>query len=181
MFIPLPFRPTFRNYIAAIALVVAVSLVVGGVLVVVDDEAADYDGEAVEAAVVEQINADREAEGLQALARSGDLDSAAGYHSARMVELEFYDHEAPDGETAADRLPCNGAEIINKMPYQQRFDSPAGSHFAANNSQAAEISVEMWMDSDDHRGAVLDPSATQLGVGVSSDDDGEVYLTVVFC
>jgi len=178
--IPLPMK-----FSTAMKLAVVLSIVVsaGGLAFAEFYEPRELDEEAAEQAVIEAINEERADHGMQPLSTSAELSELASYHSDRMVDLDFYGHTAPDGESVGDRLPCrHGSENLNKVPFRQQFDDPSGETFISMD--AAEVgndTTQMWMNSASHEENILDESLSNIGVGVSVDDDGEIHITAKFC
>lgn len=120
-----------------------------------------------EAKAVELMNADRRANGLSDLKVSSALTSVARSHAQDMVARNFFSHTNPDGKGLADRLKQANISY-----------SAAGENLAENISvQAAETAL---MNSSGHRANILNSNYTTVGIGVSFDSDGNVYVVQDF-
>lgn len=121
--------------------------------------------EAVERQVLELTNRQRQANGLlPALQAEETLRKIARGHSDDMLQRGFFDHENPDGESPADRVARQHRRLIGI--------SGENIWECSNCSQPpytdlAEIIVDGWMNSHDHRRNILKPEFTHLGVGIS--------------
>jgi uncharacterized protein YkwD len=122
------------------------------------------------AAVVARVNALRAAHGLAPLAADPALDAVAQAYSERMAREGFFAHVAPDGSDLRGRLSQAG--------YAYRA---AGENLGlAPGPLAAQRGVET---SPAHRGNLLSPGYTRIGVGLAvSQRHGQqdVVLTQVF-
>jgi uncharacterized protein YkwD len=115
------------------------------------------------AALVCEVNEQRQAFGRPALSPQRNLDAAAGWHSQDMVGKGYFGHSEPDGDTLLDRL-----ERAHYIPV--RSDRwAAGENLAAGNaSEGTPASIaEGWMNSSEHRYNLLDPDFTGVGIGVA--------------
>jgi uncharacterized protein YkwD len=122
---------------------------------------------AAEQQAVELLNADRRANGLSDLKASSALTAVARSHAQDMIDRNFFSHTNPDGKTLSDRLKQAGISF-----------SAAGENIAQNTSvQGAETS---FMNSSGHRSNILNSSYTTVGVGVASDNNGNVYVVQDF-
>jgi uncharacterized protein YkwD len=109
--------------------------------------------------VVEETNAARAAEGLDALATS--------------------DCAATEARARAEALRGQPLEHASLRAVQDACDPPSGLT-AENLSRAAAAPadvVQAWLDSPGHRNNVLSPELTQVGVACVTDgDDGEELM-----
>lgn len=108
------------------------------------------------AAVLCIVNAERTARGLNALARDDTLELAAQRHSQDMLARNFFDHVNPDGDDPGERITAAGYEW-----------SSYGENIAAGYRTPRKV-MEGWMKSEGHCLNVLNPSVTELGVGVTA-------------
>jgi uncharacterized protein YkwD len=113
---------------------------------------------AVAQAVLCLVDGERAAAGLRALSDSPLLDAAASAYAARMVAQDFFDHAAPDGSTLETRIAATGYDLV-----------AAGEDigYATGTDATAAAMVAAWMASPAHRANILDPTFTDLGVGVA--------------
>ncbi len=108
----------------------------------------------------------RRSEGLPGLVRDTALDRVARNHAERMMRTRQLGHDIGDGDP------------------HQRLER-AGVSLAAmgeNVAHAANIVLAhraLW-SSPSHRDNLLQPRFDRLGIGVSSDPDGSVWVTELF-
>lgn len=115
----------------------------------------ELDARLTSAAVVARTNAYREEHGLAPLARNALLDRAAEEKVADMVAKDYFAHESPDGEGAAD--------IMRRVGYEYLI---IGENLALGSFADAEDLVGGWMKSDSHRENLLTPSFREIGVAI---------------
>jgi uncharacterized protein YkwD len=125
----------------------------------------------LEARALVAINDVRIDRGRVALDVNPALAGAARAHSNDMIRRGYFDHVAPDGITAQDRVRRIGLEF-----------SRVGEnlHRNAGFDNAVATAVRSWIESDEHRKLLLLPDFRETGVGVAVDDDGTVYFTQLF-
>jgi len=115
------------------------------------------------------INTERANAGLPSLTVNVLLASAALGHSADMACHDMISHTGSDGSSVHSRIAATGyfpsysEEII----------------YAGGGPQAAMI---WWMNDQIHRDAILNPNATEMGVGHANFSNGSYgdYFTVDF-
>lgn len=122
---------------------------------------------AEEQTLLDLTNAERKKEGLPALKASLKLCRAARGHSANMARQKALDHTL-DGKTFDQRIDDTG--------YQA---GEAGEN-CAHGADAPAGAIEMWMQSDGHRGNILSGVYGEIGIGIGVTDEGERYWTQVF-
>ena len=118
---------------------------------------------AAEIAMVNAINADRQAVGLVGVRVDTRLMAIAGARSADMVAKNYFSHTQPDGRNLFDILNAqritwyNAGEIIAWNNY------PMDSTVSAGNRQ--------WMGSPSHKAIILSKDLNYIGVGLALDPD----------
>ncbi len=124
--------------------------------------------------VIVLINQSRLSNGLPALRENSQLDAAALDHSADMACNNFLNHTGSDGSTWYDRLRVQGY-VYNKA-YENIY---AGDPQFGGDPQGA---MTWWMNSQVHRDNILNPQATEIGVGYVSNPGSQYtgYYTVNF-
>ncbi|MCK6527973.1 CAP domain-containing protein [Myxococcota bacterium] len=130
------------------------------------DGAEPRDAGEAERALLDWIGAERAAAGLPPLAEAPPLRDAARGHSEAMREGGFFGHVDPSRGTLVERLGAQ--DVLYSLATE-------------NVSRTASIAVahDCFMASPGHRGNVLDPRATHVGVGVVRE--GEAWwVTEVF-
>lgn len=153
----------------------------------------EVSSETIEDFVHAEVNDRRADHDLEPLTWDGTIASVSRAHSADMAERDYFDHVNPDGERPLDRFSdvgdyCRsyGENIaLNWLdaPVQEPDGGSATEYHTAEG--IAEGLVDQWMNSTDHRQAILeenvDGSWERAGVGVYVADDGKVYATQNFC
>jgi uncharacterized protein YkwD len=109
----------------------------------------------MEASILTLINNHRAQNGLPALTRAGQLDTAARNHSQDMATRGFFSHNNPDGKTPRDRIVATGYSCT----------SWTGENIAAGYS-SAEAAFNGWKNSSGHNANMLRPEFDTIGIGV---------------
>ena len=126
--------------------------------------------DAAEAAVLAATNRLRGSLGLPALARAADLAAVARRQSERMLAAGTVAHVLPGSPELADRLAAARVRYRRALENVARGESSLAAHAAMEASPA-------------HRGNLLAPEATRVGVGIARGalPTGEriVYLTEI--
>lgn len=142
---------------------------------------AEFEPEAVEAAIVDQVNAVRFDAGVENLGRDSGLRLAAREHSRDMHERDFFAHQNPDGEEPWHRAHCDAAETLYDSPIGGSVEGPTGDTFDTTTVQgAAAITVAGWVESPPHYEIMIDDVFEQIGVGVHAAD-GRFLVTAKYC
>lgn len=149
----------FRNRRARRPLVALLcSLAIGSVLSLADSAAAPKQeriGANWRLDMLRYLNAAREQHGLAPLRLDNRLNRAAQLHATNMVRRDFFDHRDPDGARMTDRADAFGYRWISIM------ENIAGGH------PTAPEAIDGWMNSPDHRAAILNIRVRDAGVGYS--------------
>jgi uncharacterized protein YkwD len=124
----------------------------------------------VEARLVELIAATRRERGLPVLLPSSALATAARLHSRDMRDAGFFGHTSPTRGDLSARLSRMGLVYRRAAEDLALATSPGLAH-------------EMLLESPAHRAALLDPSLTHIGVGVTEaegeDEGGGRYFMTI--
>ena len=112
------------------------------------------------------VNAERTSRGLPPLTRNALLDAAAQAHADDMRANNFFSHTGSDGSNPGDRATTAG------------YSWTAIGENIGQGNQSPEDMMNLWMNSSDHRANILDPSFTELGVGIN--DAGTTLWVQVF-
>lgn len=115
--------------------------------------------------IISRINQERTNAKLPALTVNPQLMAAAQGHSADMACNNFLDHTGSDGSSIGSR--------INQAGYY-------GYYVEIIAIGTPQNAMSQWLDDELHLNAILDPKATQIGVGYAyySDSDFGGYFTV---
>ncbi|MEN6559609.1 MAG: CAP domain-containing protein [Acidobacteriota bacterium] len=116
------------------------------------------------------INGDRARAGLDALTLDAELGAIALRHSEDMRDNDFVGHLSPRKGGSEERLRAAGVKALLAAENVAKGYSPD------------EIHRDM-MNSPGHRGAILHPEATHVGIGVASKKEGDreaYFVTELF-
>ncbi len=124
-------------------------------------------GESWRLDMLRRLNAIREQNGLRLLEMDDRLNRAAQLHSDDMAARDFFDHKAPDGARMTDRADAfgyNWRRLLENIAAGQRDVQQA---------------ITGWMNSPDHRAAILDKGVQDAGMGYAfrDRDDGSVKMS----
>lgn len=113
------------------------------------------DLEAVRTEMLARVNAARRLAGLPPLRRSPDLDRAAQAHARDLLARGYYKHVSPEGSTPLSRASAAGyrADLIAENLHER--------------TGPIEVVLDDWLRSQSHRRNLLDPGASDLGVGLA--------------
>lgn len=112
------------------------------------------------AEVISLVNQERAKEGLAPLGTFDTLTEAAAIRAPELIQL--FSHTRPDGSDCFTALDETGAS---------QGIYTAGENIAAGQS-TPEAVMESWMNSTGHRGNILSPDFTHIGVGYVRSDTG---------
>lgn len=136
---------------------------------------------AIEAQIVQLVNAERARAGLAPLAVNPALNAAAAFHSQDMAALSPI-----VGGVAAMRHTLYGTarpEVSNRLDlagYDTWTRSFSYGENIAYNFLTAQAVMTAWMNSSGHRANILNPNFTEIGVAVRADASGALYFTQDF-
>jgi uncharacterized protein YkwD len=131
---------------------------------------------AVEREVVRLTNAARQQHGLPSLTVDPTLTDVSRRHSMDMLRRHFFSHQNPEGLSLMERLPPAYASQIARSG--ENIWTGSGYSPAAPIA-LARMMLNTWMASPGHRGNILTPGFTRLGVGVASSGR-EIRATQIF-
>ena len=105
--------------------------------------------------LLEAVNRERAAHGLEPLRAQPLLERAAQAHADDMLARRFYGHASPEGAMASDRVRLAG--------YHARS---VGENVARGQASVKEV-MEDWMASPEHRRNILGASFRDAGFGIA--------------
>jgi uncharacterized protein YkwD len=132
-------------------------------------------GDAASVRVTSRTNALRRQNGLNEVVANDALTAAAAGFARHMARTGSYGHDA-DGRTPADRARAQGYDLClvdENIGYVQR-----GVPLSADD--VADAFYDGWRKSPSHRRNMLDPDATQTGVGLAQSASGRWYGVQMF-
>ena len=130
--------------------------IAGTVTAIVAPTAALASNSSMEAQFVSKMNAAREANGLRPYTVSSDLTSIARQHSDNMA--------------SQGKLYHNGS-LTSQVQNWQAVGENVGDGPTVSDIHTA------FMNSPEHRANILDHDYTQVGVGVTVDSHGQIWVT----
>lgn len=140
---------------------------------------------ALEKHVVASINAERADAGLPALRIETHLNASAQAHSDWMADTGTFSHSGVGGSHATDRI--GEADFPLVAPWRTSENIAFTSISGGLGTGEMDFLHEGLMESDGHRGNILDPDVSYVGVGVSVGtittagiEQDVVYLTQNF-
>jgi len=131
---------------------------------------------AIEQAIHKRVNRLRGDHSVGTISYSDHLSAIALQHSRDMASRDYFNHDSPDGESAADRYDRFG-HTNRSVGENIAFRQPGPT---AGADEIAEDVVEGWMDSPGHRENLLRDRFEAEGIGVFCDPDRTVYVTQNF-
>jgi uncharacterized protein YkwD len=114
----------------------------------------------VRRAVMCLVNGLRADRGLRRLRAQRQLASAARFHSRDMVGHKYFDHHGSRGDDLATRLRHAGY-------FASHPTASASEALAWGTNASAQDLVDALMASPAHRSLLLDPSAREIGLGLT--------------
>ena len=123
-----------------------------------------------EQTLLELINKERAKKELPPLRPHPLLFKVARSHSRNMARQEKMEHIL-DGKNPGQRILASGYDYGRATENIAMADGPG---------VPLKVIVSGWMESKIHRDNLLDPKISETGLGVATNDKGEVYYTQVF-
>lgn len=125
------------------------------------------------------VNQERQSNGRPALEYSENIAEVARAHSAEMRDKEFFAHESP---TAALREPMDryvaGIGTSPRIVAENVYRAWGGRSFLTEaDVRAAHVAL---MNSPGHRANILMAGVTRVGIGMTTDSTGNIWITQVF-
>ncbi|HJF32591.1 MAG TPA: CAP domain-containing protein [Sporosarcina psychrophila] len=117
------------------------------------ETAQDASISAIEKAVLDLTNAERQKAGLKPLQTDSKLMNSARQKSADMASKNYFSHTSPTYGSPFDQMKANG------VTYKS-----AAENIAMGQRSAEEV-VKGWMESPGHRQNILTPGFTHIGIG----------------
>jgi uncharacterized protein YkwD len=109
------------------------------------------------------INRTRAEHSLEPLKPNGQLEAAAEDHNAEMLQVDYFAHVAPDGETPVDRIKKTGYIASESAGYVIGENLAWGTY----SLSTPKAIVEAWIASPGHLANILESRYTETGIGVT--------------
>lgn len=113
--------------------------------------------------VVDLVNKERAAAGLQALKVNTKLAAVAEKKAEDLRDKNYFDHQSPTYGSPFDMMKQFGISYTS-----------AGENIAKGQKTPEEV-MNGWMNSPGHRANILNSSYTEIGVGYVTDSNGTTY------
>ncbi len=120
-----------------------------------------------ERTMVNMVNAERIAAGVQPVTATDALTTEARDHSSDMFLRRYFSHITPEGKGPGDRLTAAGISF-----------TAAGENLAY--APTVEQAHTGLMNSPEHKKNILDPEFHQIGIGIISTDSFGIMVTQDF-
>jgi uncharacterized protein YkwD len=120
--------------------------------------------------LLDAMNEARLAQGLAALEWDESLEEVAYARAKNLVENGYFDHYAPDGESAFSELAARG------IRYRLAGENLARNNYLENKTVAAAF--DGLMNSPGHRANILEERFSSVGVAAVRDGKMWIYVTV---
>ena len=142
----------------------------GGAGVYADSEAPITEQQYVKycVTIVDLINAERIAQGLNCLEEDDGLDRIARFRCEDMAVNDYFAHTSPVYGDLQKLFGLFGVEY-------HTIGENIGMGFAT-----PENVMKAWMNSDNHRHNILEKKYQYVGIGISYDEDGIAYWAQIF-
>jgi uncharacterized protein YkwD len=121
---------------------------------------------ALQAELIRSVNAERRARGLAPLTAAPELTSAAQGLACDNAARRRISHTGANGSTLKSRLAAQGYRFAN-----------AAENAAAGYPDPAAVTAG-WMRSPGHRRNILSPPLRDIGVGIATGTDGQIYWII---
>ncbi len=103
------------------------------------------------------------------------LSALAKERSEEMIRDNYFSHTSPDGCNLQCRLSNSGYETLS---WGENL-AESTSYQMLSNAELADMFMQSWLKSSNHRDNVLSKKFTRQGIGVAHKD-GRIVVTVIF-
>ncbi|MCF6370219.1 CAP domain-containing protein [Rhizobium halophilum] len=126
---------------------------------------------------LQEVNADRQENGLDPLRFSDNLNEAAMAHATDMLARNYYSHTSPEGGDVQDRYVEAGGS-----PWRLVAENISRCTGCTQAPDAADVMrlQEGWMNSPGHRENILRSGISRFGFAVVSDTQDGLYAVQTF-
>jgi len=128
----------------------------------------NLDVKTTENKVIGLVNVQRAKVGLPPLKANWQVSRVARYKSQDMINKGYFSHTSP----------TYGSPFTMMESFGIKF-SAAGENIAMGQS-TPEAVMNGWMNSPGHRSNILNPTYTEIGVGLAKNSAGTCYWTQMF-
>lgn len=120
------------------------------------------------ATIFTMVNAIRLKNGLVPFIQNDQLQQSAQAYADRMANEGFFAHISPEGGTVQQRIDATGFTNKSFLESCRCVPGYALAENLARGQKTAEEAVKDWMNSPEHRAAILNPAYTHTGIGLNA-------------
>ncbi len=124
--------------------------------------------------ILRLVNAKRRAVGAKSLTLDDHLTGSAQAYAETMAAENFFAHVSPLGQTLKERIEAFGYYLpFYSGPCSGKTDAPCersyvlGENLAQGQKTIDQVMTD-WMNSPEHRRAMLSPSFQDIGIGIAA-------------
>lgn len=122
-------------------------------------------------AVIADVNTYRVQHGLPALVEDSRLDASAMAHCQDEVNLDYYDHNRPDGTTPWHFFTEAG------VVYHYAGENQGSGLYPNANNDASQGITDAWIASPEHLENIVKPEFVKTGVAICNTHDPAKFGT----
>lgn len=116
--------------------------------------------------LLELVNVERTRFGLHPLTYNKLLEQSAQRYAELMAREKFFSHVSPEGQTLKQRMEATGYYNRNFSASCNCVKGYAIAENLAVGQKSPREAYQDWMESTEHRSALLGPDYTQTGFGI---------------
>lgn len=124
---------------------------------------------AYEQYMLELINAERAANGAQPLVFNDDLNDAADGHTDWMLATDTFSHTGAGGSSPLDRAKAEGYAFLGSWAVGENIAWVSTGGDPGYSDETAALN-ENLMNSPEHRANLLNPTFSEIGIGIDVGD-----------
>lgn len=119
-------------------------------------------------AILDKLNAERNANGIPSLIWNAQLATSAQRHSVDMGENKFLDHSGTDGSQFWQRMLDAGYSL-----------STGSENILMRRDTDAQATYDQWKNSPPHRANMMNADYIEIGIAYELSSNGTYYFTMV--
>ncbi|WP_299373862.1 CAP domain-containing protein [uncultured Tateyamaria sp.] len=131
--------------------------------------------------MLDLINAERAAVGLNPVVFNNDLNESSEDHSAWMIETDSFTHAGVDGSSSRERIEAAGYELEGNWKTGENIAWVNEDGGNGLSDEVVRLHTNL-MNSPEHRANILNPDFEEIGIGieVGEFDDNGTAVEAVF-
>ncbi|WP_299590157.1 CAP domain-containing protein [uncultured Tateyamaria sp.] len=130
--------------------------------------------------MLDLINAERAAVGLNPVVFNNDLNESSEDHSAWMIETDSFTHAGVGGSSSRERIEAAGYELEGNWKTGENIAWVNEDGGNGLSDEVVRLHTNL-MNSPEHRANILNPDFEEIGIGIEVgefDDDGTAVEAV---